>query len=306
MGDIGLVPMTYEQMRERQLPLELTMLASDQIIGRRLMKPLKQGEPFLTTDFYPQGTGPIEPSVYEKLQPGYRAVTLPLPIEDTASVTEGALVDVLFRATPSGRIPEMLVTLVEGAEVLKIDKPAERYVRPPSSGGGVYYVQPPPYTATLGVRYEDARKLEVVQGKGDISLVARSPGDVSPSRFDPLTLAQVLQIADPLPPIRETPFETEIFIGGRRVTNSFSPSLLPQNEPPAREYVPDIFDRSGLPPSDKPPTPSGRGPGSENLKSPDNGNEPSTLPEPDDTGKGNTPERGPTVGDPQRPLIPPN
>ncbi len=74
MGDVMLVRMTRDEIRKRGIPGDF-MTNPSQVIGRTLRTPLKRGRSFVTTAFYPEGTGP---SVASRLKAGHRAVTIPL------------------------------------------------------------------------------------------------------------------------------------------------------------------------------------------------------------------------------------
>ncbi len=73
MGDVSLFPMTMEDLRENEWPIDQVMVAPEQVIGRTLLKEVKRGEPFLTTDLYLEGDGP---DVSKQLKAGYRAVSV--------------------------------------------------------------------------------------------------------------------------------------------------------------------------------------------------------------------------------------
>lgn len=241
LGDISLIPMTAEEMRERGIPFDLAMLSANQIVGRRLKRPLKQGEPFLTTSMWPQGEGPRKPTIEDLLQPGYRAIPIPLAFDDANAVEEGGLVDVLFRTDGTEGIPEMSVPLVEGARVLRISQgPVE---------GTFGNARVRRLTATLGVPYEDARKLEVVSGRGRLSLIARSEEDLLRGSFNKLTLADVLQLQPPQP---IDPFTTEIYERGQRRINEFARSRV------VAQVAPEPAGMQIVPPT---PRPGGSGAG---------------------------------------------
>jgi Flp pilus assembly protein CpaB len=154
LGDMGLHPMTQSQMAQRGLANPAVMLSTEQIMGRMVRQPIRKGEPFLTTTLFLEGTGP---NLAEILKPGKRAVTLEVPSRMGGAVTEGTYVDVLFRATPrSGDalrapIPETTVTLMQGVEVVSVERP-----RPVGSGQGGWRrsghpVQQRPYASTAAV-----------------------------------------------------------------------------------------------------------------------------------------------------------
>lgn len=196
-GDVALTRLTRDEMRERGMPTDLMMLSSQQVIGRRLRSEVRRGQPFLTTDLYLQGTGP---TVVEKLKPGYRAVSIQLPYIRAGSAIAGTTVDVLFRTFPRGArpgvagIPEATFSLFEGAEVLQV-----------ASAGGSPVV-------TLAVTPEQAQILNAVEGRGQISLVARPSSDTLTFGVvyrDRLTLERLLNIE--APPLPQGPYTTEVY-----------------------------------------------------------------------------------------------
>ena len=120
LGDVALLRLTDEQVKDRGFP-EGYMTNPQQIIGRILRDPNKQGEVFLTQQFYPEGMGP---SIAERLKPGFRAVTVPIAANAAVSgmATPGSFVDVIFRteARAEENLPATPVTLLESVEVLAI------------------------------------------------------------------------------------------------------------------------------------------------------------------------------------------
>ena len=214
LGDVMLVKMTREQLAERGLPKEF-MTNPSQVIGRMLRKPADKGQAFTTTMFYPEGFGP---GVAERLEPGYRAVSVSL--EEGAPglplVAPGMNVDVVFRweANPTEQVPEATVTLLEGVEVLAIGEETFQGTRAPGSRKGAGRKAP---AVTLAVTPEQASALKVVEGHGSMSLVARGPGDEEPGSLrQPQTLAGLLDLPRP-----EAPFTTQIYRRGRLTTNIF-------------------------------------------------------------------------------------
>jgi pilus assembly protein CpaB len=249
LGDVGLVRMTREELEKKPWPQQQVMLSSEQVIGRTLRKPLKQGQPFLTTDLYLEGTGP---EYTQLLTPGYRAVSLVVPLTRGGYANPGTRVDVLFRATPRkgdeerAAIPETTITLIQGAEVLAVERPqpstsqlgAVRGIDLRSRGAGPQEEAPP--TVVLGVTVEDANRLQTVLGRGEISLVSRPPSEADGSRPPgPVTLEDILGIDPPLPPQEmavQRPYLTEIYRGTSRSVNGFEvegdryvPVSVPQN-----------------------------------------------------------------------------
>lgn len=190
-GDMVLLNMTQADMEARKFDLTKTMLAPEQIVGRLLEEGVKQGQPFVTTNMFLEGTGP---KLSDKLKPGMRAITI--PIDNLAAVggrtVEGSFVDVLFKSKSkpadlvAGKpeIPETTVTLLENVEVLTVARsnPASngpqdgtldvRQINGRSSGPtGIVSV-------TIAVTPDQANVVKAVLGQGDMSLALRgNPGD---------------------------------------------------------------------------------------------------------------------------------
>ena len=216
VGDMVLVPMTQADMQARKLPLDKTMLSTDQIIGRVLQEAVKPGEAFLTSNLYPEGTGP---KLSDKLKPGMRAVTV--PIDNLAAVggstVEGSFVDVLFRAktraadpmTGRPEIPATTVTLLENVEVLAVDRievnrqgnngnlDIRNTPQIQTSRSGSNYSGNPVVSVTIAVSPDQANVVKAVMGQGDMSLALRSDkgaGTVTPNKY---TLEDILGIKHP-------------------------------------------------------------------------------------------------------------
>lgn len=217
-GDMVLVPMTQADLESRGLPLDRTMLSADQIVGRVLDQGIKQGDGFLTTNLYPEGTGP---KLSDKLQPGMRAVTI--PVDNLAAVggstVEGSYVDVLFRARAraadpnSGRpeIPSTTVTLLENVEVLAVDRlnvaannnrsndNVDLRNRNPVMAGGSNYSGNPVVSVTIAVSPDQANVVKAVSGQGDMSLALRgekgAASTVSPNKYTLEDILGVKQVA---------------------------------------------------------------------------------------------------------------
>ncbi|MBS0210489.1 MAG: Flp pilus assembly protein CpaB [Planctomycetes bacterium] len=232
LSDIALVPMTQEMMLQRKLPLETLMISAEQIVGRTIREGLKPGEPFLTTNFYPDGTGP---DLSKKLKPGLRAITI--PIDDLSSVgastAVGSIVDVLFRVKPVDGdrakrklpIPEATVTLVQAAEIIAINR-NEPTSRNPNGAVDVRMANQMPNTnafrsVTLAVTPEQAHMLRTAMGHGDLYLMMSSTSQPPAHAIEPTTLEQMLGIKAP-----PEPLTTEIYRGGGRQTLIFEDSQL--------------------------------------------------------------------------------
>lgn len=183
-----------------------------QIEGRTLREPLVAGKPFTPTDFYPVGMGP---NVAESLQPGERAVTIPLTREsvDGTFITPGLVVDVLFRSNPdeSLDVPDATVTLLSRVKVLAVGQNTIAGTIADAKEGAEAQ------TVTLAVNETQARALKVVEGRGSLTLVLRSAEDsVSAEQRGPITLKGLLGVKE-----RSQPFVSEIYRRGRLSTLTF-------------------------------------------------------------------------------------
>jgi Flp pilus assembly protein CpaB len=236
-GDIALVQMTREQFdaRFKDVNPEEVLTSGRSIVGRRLKEPLKQGQPFLTTKFYLEGTGP---SISAKLQPGYRAIRVQVPDTREAGVQTGMYVDVFFRANPSpakaGKpaIPEKTLTLLRHIEVIAAERPAGS-----KRGAGTK-----PLLFTLAVPEEKVDMFGVIEGRGELWLVPTSgkdkknPEGAGAEVANASTLAELLGIrpiekSKPVPPLetavyRRCRMEINHFVDGKFVANYRVPRAL--------------------------------------------------------------------------------
>jgi len=199
--DIMIMPMTTEQVAKAKLPA-IWMAQVNQIAGRTLRDPIKRGQAFEPTVFYPKGMGP---KLADLLKPGERAVTIPFERNavDSTFITPGTIVDVLFRAKPDSAtsVPDVTVTLLTQVRVLAMGQSTlEGIVAEPKTSGESQSV-------TLAVNQAQARALKVVEGRGSLSLVLRSGEDKElADTAGPSTLAGMLGIKEPA-----TPFVSEIY-----------------------------------------------------------------------------------------------
>lgn len=163
---ISLTPEAYAKSVYAKIPY---MRDSRQFMGRVLKTEIKQGDAFLTTSFYPDGSGP---GIAELLKPGYRGVSI--PIEDVAAVygfaRPGSFVDVLFRSEETEDRTEVTMTLLERVQILAVkhNTLSDQSVELSSDG-----------TVTLAVTPSQAKVLKVVEGRGMLSLTLRNPDDES-------------------------------------------------------------------------------------------------------------------------------
>lgn len=180
LGDIALMKLTPAEMKAQKITGSF-MSSPKQIIGRVVKTSIKEGATFDSPNFYPEGTGP---SLTDRLKPGYRAVTI--SVNQDAGVAgfaiPGSLVDVLFRADavtsansdPQDQVPEMTVTLIDGAEVLALNKDTTQALKidaatPTASGEKM--------SVTLAVTQRQAVALQVTAGRGSMSLSLRGKAD---------------------------------------------------------------------------------------------------------------------------------
>lgn len=210
-GDVMMMPMTPEQIAKAKLPA-IWMDKVAQITGRTLREPIKQGRPFEPTSFYPKGIGP---NVAEDLKPGERAVTIPIKNDavDGTFVTPGAIVDVLFRATPDEKadVPDATVTLLSRVRILAVGQI--------TVAGTIAAAQEAGKTqaVTLAVNPTQARALKVVEGRGTLTLVLRNPADNAPADTGgPTTLPGLLGMKE-----TTRPFVSEIYRRGGLATLTF-------------------------------------------------------------------------------------
>lgn len=165
--DIVIHQFTPEQFAKSQYAGKPFMSNTNLIFERVVNSDLPKGSLFLPENFYPDGYGP---GVADRLQPGFRAVTV--PIESIGAVTgfaePGSIVDVLFRAEEKEDRPEVTMTLLEQIEVLAL---ADNIMT------GQKTDLETKASVTLAVTPAQAKILKVVEGRGEISLTLRNPED---------------------------------------------------------------------------------------------------------------------------------
>lgn len=175
-NDIGIQTMSREEFDKSEFAKQAYLPNARQIEGRRLKESIKKGQVFSPENLYPFGDGP---GILDRLQAGYRGVTI--PVQNLGSVQgfarAGSFVDVLFRSTPNGRQPEVTLTLFERVEVLAL---GDDTVQP--QGGRAIEAG----NVTLAVTPQQAKILKVVEGRGELSLTLRHPeDDFQFAPFDP-------------------------------------------------------------------------------------------------------------------------
>lgn len=247
LGDIAVYRLTPQQMQQAGIQGPF-MNNTQQIIGRILREDVARGDTFDTSLFYPEG---VVPNPAERLQPGYRAVTVNIeaPSAVAGFATPGAWVDVLFRAkrVDEDDLPEMTVTLVEGVEVLALEEQTfTGAIAGDNSRGSKQEM-----AVTLAVRPDQAAALRVVDGHGKLSLALRNPNDDTPLSLDlPRTMHEVLDRP-------YTKWRMEVYRGGAISSVDFRSN---QRRQPTPEEIagrmaatkPGTNPAPATPPSDEP------------------------------------------------------
>jgi pilus assembly protein CpaB len=213
ISDVSAVELTREEITKRKLPPDAP-LDFRYVIGRYLKEPVAQSGHFQVSKLYPAG---VEPSLSDLLKPGQRAVTVPIkPVHAAGGfATPGTSVDVVFRTTRSASekdapIPEVTFTLLDGVQVLAL-------------GDSKFPGAPPTGTVssvTLAVTPDQAQMLQVVEGKGELTLAVRAVGTKPepPAVPDKMTLERLLGLESAAPP-----FTAEIYRGSNKQTLTFGP-----------------------------------------------------------------------------------
>lgn len=225
LGDIALVSMSPAMMEEKGFTGMSTMMSPEQIMGRVAKDPIRQGQPFLTTNLYLEGT---RKDFTDDLRPGYRAFSMSLAKDKGGALPTGSMVDVLFRTTekkatsPGERsIPEVTVQLFQGVEIIDVYNPP-----PPTSTRGagldIRNMGPrtiPNPTVTVAVTPEQAQILQTASGRGELTLVARPENERNvAANSKPKTLDDLLGLA---PPPQIVVFATEAYRRGARSVQVF-------------------------------------------------------------------------------------
>lgn len=167
-NDIAIRTMSRSEFKESEFSKLGFLSNSRQIEGRRLKVALKKGDVFTPEGLYPFGDAP---GILDRLQAGYRGVTI--PVQNIGAVQgfarAGSFVDVLFRSsTKDSRHPEVTLTLFERVQVLAL---GNETVSPPVNPGDIAG------NVTLAVTPQQAKILKVVEGRGELSLTLRHPDD---------------------------------------------------------------------------------------------------------------------------------
>lgn len=215
--DVATILMRKEDLPKANFP-RFWMESVAQITNRTLREPIKMGQPFQPTAFYPAGIGP---DISTSLKPGERAVTIPAAADaaDMAFVTPGAVVDVLFRSKADSNleIPDATVTLLSGVRVLAVGQDIVEGSIPQKGDSPQDQGAQQARTVTLAVNQAQARALKVVEGRGSLSLILRNAKDTSVAdKAGPTTLPGLLGMEE-----LQQPFVSEIYRAGRLATMTF-------------------------------------------------------------------------------------
>ncbi|WP_417850768.1 Flp pilus assembly protein CpaB [Thalassoglobus sp.] len=183
LHDIVIHQFTPEEFAKSKYAGQPFIGNTNYVIDRMLNQDMPKGSLFLPEHFYGEGFGP---GVVDRLQPGFRAVTV--PIQNIGAITgfadPGSIVDVLFRSNPEGERPSVTMTLLEQVEVLALEKSVLTGKRIEFSNDG---------SVTLAVTPAQAKMLKVVEGHGEISLTLRNPDDFGNFEFAPVNLDNQVQ-----------------------------------------------------------------------------------------------------------------
>jgi len=223
INDITLRQMDRATFEQSKYAGQQFMVSAGQIAGQTLRESMKEGDVFLTRDFYPDG---MSPGVASLLKPGQRAVTVGiLNIGAVAGFARpGTLVDVLYRSTPTPNLPEVTMTLLEAVEVLAVGK---MFIPDHDiSVGGTSRATTG--SVTLAVSPSQAKALKVVEGRGEITLTLRGPIDPEMEtvshviqQAQKVTLRQILG----LPELDEVK-KMDIYLGGQKNTLFFGAEVV--------------------------------------------------------------------------------
>ena len=251
MNDIAIQKFTPEEVRKSRFAGVAFLSNPEQIVGQVLKVDIKRGEAFLPNSFFPAGS---TPGVAELLRSGYRAVTI--PVHNVGAVAgfarPGSYVDILFRSVKNDHHPEMTMTLLEKVEVLAVGDVAV---------AGQNVKDSPSALVTLAVVPEQATALKVVEGRGELTLTLRMPGDdaefASLSNQKKMTLGQILGS-----PYMTRVFAMDVFMGSNKSTLTFNEEVYVDQQTggyistPVAAGVPSPINNSTTLPS----SPTGRTP----------------------------------------------
>lgn len=160
---------TVEMWPEDEVPYghfeTVAAIGSTEFSVRQALTAFQPGEPILDSRLSPVG---MRASLAGRLEPGYRAYSVRMnDVTGVAGfVLPGDHVDVLFTEDKGGNTRKVKLVadvLLENVEVLAVDRNDDLLSEAPQIFA----------TATLAVKVEDAAKLSVSAGMGDLSLALR-------------------------------------------------------------------------------------------------------------------------------------
>jgi Flp pilus assembly protein CpaB len=242
-GDVMTLSMTREQALAAKFPSPYMDRVS-QIQGRILKQPIKKGQPFEPTAFYPVGMGP-DPT--EELKPGERAVVIPFAREsvDDQFLVPGSVVDVVFRANPDPAIgaTDATVTLLSAVRILAVGKETVIGTKGKEEEGAAQQKR----TVTFAVTQDQARAIKVVEGRGSMMIALRNKQDTAlANRGGPTTLPGLLGLKEPARPFvseiyRRGQYSAMTFAGGTREKIKLDPPYgLPVSTSPKGDKANEI------------------------------------------------------------------
>ncbi len=173
---------------EKELPTGALTVPAD-AVNRALLYPVAANEPIVTTRL--ATLGGIE-GVAATIDPGMRAISVAYTDASGASglIQPRSHVDVLY--TRSGNLFEsMTVTILEDVTVLSVGRTTE-IQQSSAIPAKTTVARSANQTATLMVKPEEAKKLELAKNQGKISLSLRNPMDRSVEKeSSPVTVEQI-------------------------------------------------------------------------------------------------------------------
>ena len=222
INDIVPLRFTAETFKKSRYNGKVYMSSPAQLKGRMLKVAIRKGESFNPSIFYPDNEGPGIDTA--KLEDGkYTAKILEIKNLPNLSgmVKPTSFVDIFYRS----KKPEITVPLLERVEVLAVGSATLATQKMPENAK----------TLTIKVTPYQAQMLQVVEGKGDLTIVLRSPNDFAKRAGGGprVTLGQLLGL--PTGIARRT---MDIYNGGKKDTMVFNQKLV---------YNPDLYIPTPIP-----------------------------------------------------------
>lgn len=243
--------LTPDHIVQAQVPRTRTpghFMQRDALFGRRTKTDIKAKSLFNVNDLYPPGEGPL---LSAKLPPGHVAVTIETSSAAAAlqgMVRPGERVDVIMTVSGNRALgSDTTFTLLENVMLLAVARNQDPRIETRETS-----------TVTVAVTPEEANKLVLARGKGDLHLALRGQkdGGRSPTR---ITLDELLGIQAPEPPADPPPppvFVAEAYRGTSKDVVEFDleRERALKNQRPGQAAVP-TYNRSSRTPSTTAPSP---------------------------------------------------